>query len=294
MSKTKEIVKKSIFTEEKVIVKFIPDFKNGITDKSHPLYGGFSSNATIAIPAPLLTRRIEKIFTPEEIQALSDALPGEDLKPTSDFWKEFSKDDYGMPRGFFPIFLKKEGAMFNKNNAIDYIKIRVLEDSNIVAINPDEIKNRQSEYRFVLIKHGDLHKQDLNKINFKKDAVKLHTKYEKDELVLRHVLKGFNKNPSHNNKIGFLQNEAWKLLEINPRMFVQILSDPLVDAKVILDQAVRFKLVSVASKMFYTLSGDPIRLDGHNNDYDGAAKYLDSGAGQQYKLELEAKINTLK
>lgn len=285
---------KSILKDETVIVKYIPNFKNGISDKKHPLYGGLSSNATISIPAPLLTRRIEKIFSAEEIEALSKALPGEDLSPTSDFWKEYSKDAYGMPKGYFPIFLKKEGAMFNKKNAIDYIKIRVLEDSPLVASSPEEIKNRASEYKFVLIKHNQMHDGDLVKINHKKEAMKLHTKYEKDPLILQHVLKGFNKNVSYSSSLKFLQNETWKLLEVEPKMFVSILKDDYLEAKVLLDQALRYKLVSRSNKLYYTLTGEPIQLDGEKNDYEGAAKFLDSGAGQEMKLELEAKINTLR
>ena len=138
---------KSILKDETVIVKFIPEFKNGITDKKHPLYGGFRSNASISIVAPLLKKRIDKIFTPEELKALSEALNGEDLSPNAPFWREYRKDEYGMPKGEFPIFLKKEGAIFNKKNPLDYIKIRVLEDSNIVASSPAEIKKRSSEYR---------------------------------------------------------------------------------------------------------------------------------------------------
>lgn len=294
MSKTKELVEKSIFTDEVVIVRYVPNFKNGITDKKHPLYGGFSSNAVLSIPAPLLTRRIEKIFSKQEIEALSAQLPGEDLSPTSDFWKEFSKDEYGMPRGIFPIYLKKEGAMFNKKNPLDYIKIRILEDANVIANDERDAKNRASEIKFVLIKPEAVHQNEATSRNFKKQAIKLHTKFEKDEKMLRHVLKGFNKNPSYNTKLGFLQEEAWKMLEINPKMFVEILSDPLAEAKVLLDQAIRYKLVSKSNNMYYTLKGDQIRLDGEANDYDGAAKFLDSGAGQEFKLELEAKLNALK
>jgi len=289
MSKTKKEVK-SILTDETVIVKFVPNFANGIMDKKHPLYGGFSSNASLAIPAPLLTRKIEKIFTTEEIEALKVALPGEDLTPQSDFWKEFSKDKYGMPRGHFPIFLKKEGAMFNKKHPIEFIKIRVLEAANNVAIDMIDAKNRASEIKFVLIKNDEIHKEDSINRNFKKDAMKLHTKYENDASVLRHVLKAFNKNVSYNSKMDFLQNETWKMLEINPALFVKTLSDDYLHAKIVLDNAIRYKLVSRSNKLYYTLSGDPIRLDGENNTYDGAAKFLDSGAGQEYKLELEALI----
>lgn len=284
----------SILKDETVIVKFIPNFKNGINDKTHPLYGGFSSNASISIVAPLLKRGMENLFTKEELEILSKELNGADLSPNSEFWKEYAKDEYGMPKGNFPIFLKKEGAMFNKKNALDYIKIRILENSPIVAKNEKEIKNRSSEYRFVLIKHDEMHKEDLENINYVKQATKLHTKYEKDEKVLRHALKSFNKNPGFNSKLDFLQKETWKLLQVAPKQFVKYLSDPLLEAKITLDEALRYKLISKSNKLYYTLSGDPLKLDGEQNDYEGAARYLDSGAGQEYRLELETKINTLK
>lgn len=284
----------SILKDEVVIVKFIPDYRNGITDKMHPLYGGFSSNASISIVAPLLTRKIEKIFTKEELEELSAALNGADLSSTSEFWKEYAKDEYGMPKGNFPIFLKKEGAMFNKKNALDYIKIRILEKSNIVAESEKEIKNRSSEYRFVLIKHDDMHKEDLESISFSKAATKLHTKYEKDIKVLRHALKAFNKTTGFNSKIDFLQKETWKLVLAYPEQFVKALSDPLMESKIILDEALRYKLVSKSDKLFYTLSGESLKLDSDINDYEGAARFLDSGAGQEIRLALEVKINELE
>jgi len=292
MSKTS--TRKSILRDELVIVRYIPDFRNGITDKTHPLYGGLSSNATISIVAPLLTRKLDGLFTPEELEELSEALNGEDLSSTAPFWREYRKDDFGMPKGDFPIFLKKEGAMFNKKNAIDYIKIRILENSNKVANSQKEIKNRASEYRFVLIKNDEMHREDLDNISLAKQAMKLHTKYEDDKYILRHVLKIFNKNVGWNSKIDFLQKETWKLLEVAPSLFIDTLSDPLLETKVILDEALRYKLVNKSAKLYYTLAGEAIKLDGENNDYEGAAKYLDSGAGQELMLELKVKTETLR
>lgn len=293
MSEIKEEKKesKNYLTEETVIVKYVMDHKNGISDKAHPLYGGLSSNASIAIPAPLLTRRIEKIFEKEELEFLGKEL-NEDLSPNSDFWREYRKDEYGMPVGYFPIYLKKEGMFLKKNNALDYIKIRILEDSPIVAKNPEELKLNKSSYRFVLINHSEQFNNDLGDISTKKKAYKLHSKYEKNEGVLRYLLKCFNKNVSYNNKLPFLQKETWKLAEVAPELFVKYLEDDYLDEKVVLDNALRYKLVSKVKGLFYTSAGDPIRLDGDNNDYTGAAKYLASGVGQDMKLELQAMIKS--
>lgn len=290
MSELKDL--KNCLTDETVIVKYVPNFKNGITDKTHPLYGGLSSNASIQIPAPLLTRRIDKIFTKEELDFLGHKL-NQDLAPNSDFWREHKKDAYGMPDGDFPIYLKKEGSILNKKEPLDYIYIKILEDSPLVANNPKELKTR-SGIRFVLIRHDQIHKEDLETISSKKKAFKLHTKYEKDADVLRYILKSFNKNVSYNSNMDFLQKETWKLAEIAPSQFVTTAEDELLKAKILLDEALRFKLVSRSNKLYYTIDGTPINLDNERNDLEGAARFLESGAGQEMKLELEAKIKLLK
>lgn len=292
MSEIKELTK-SYLTEEVVILKYIPNFKNGITDKKHPLYGGLSSNASIAVSAPLLTRRIDEIFTKDELAFLSAELHGEDLSPTSSFWREYRKDEFGMANGYFPIFLRKEGAIFKKNNALDYIYLKILEDFPLIANSPEQA-SKDGSYRFVLIKQDQLHKEDLENISAKKKAYKLHTKYENEEDVLRYILKSFNKNVSYNSKLDFLQKETWKLADVAPVMFIKTAEDELLMAKILLDEALRYKLVSRSNKLYYTIDGKPINLDGETNDIDGAARFLDSGAGQEMKLELEAKIKLLK
>lgn len=288
-----KVTTKNYLKEGTVIVKFIPDFKNGITDKKHPLFGGLSSNASIAIPAPLLKRRIDKIFTEDELEFLGKKL-NEDLAPNSDFWREYRRDDFGMPLGTFPIFLKKEGMLLKKSDPLDYIKIKILKDSEIVANSPAEIKNRKSQYRFVLIEQDQIHREDLDIMSAKKAAVKLHTKYEDDVDILRFVLKSFNKNVSYSNTLDFLQKETWTLVEVDPIRFKMLLSDEFIETKILVDKAVRYKLLTKSNNLYYTAVGDPVRLDGEANDYEGAAKFLASGAGQEMRLEFEAQIKKLE
>ena len=101
MAETKEL--KNCLTEEKIFVKFIPNYLNGITDKTHPLHGGLSGNASIGIPAPIMNKRIQAIFTREELDFLGDEL-GEDLRPNSSFWREFRRDENNMLVDGFPIY----------------------------------------------------------------------------------------------------------------------------------------------------------------------------------------------
>lgn len=282
---------KSIFTDETVIVKYIPNYENGITDKMHPLYGGLSSNASILEVAPVLKGKIKDLFSTEEITALKKALKVDDLSPRSDFWKEYRTDANGVPTGIFPIALKKEGMFLSKKDPEDFIKIRVLEHSDIVANSKEEIKYRPKEYRFVMIKQNEEHKDEIKKISSKKEAFKLYMKFEDKPAVLRYILKTFNKNVAFNSNDDFLKKEAWKLVELMPSEFVNVVEDPLLESKILLDELVRYKLVNVANRLYYdAATGDPIKLDGDKNDYDGAAKFLDSGAGQEFKLNMQARL----
>lgn len=285
--------KKSYLTDEVVIVKYLSDTKNGVLDKKHPLYGGLSSNASIAIPAPLLRGGIDKIFSKDELEFLGKEL-NEDLAPNSDFWKEYKKDDLGIPLSIFPIFLKKEGMILNKKDPLDYIRIRVLENSPIVAKDPSVVKFARSQYRFVLVKQNQMHKEDLDSITYEKKAAKLHTQFEEDADVLRYILTQFNRNVGYSSKLPFLQAETWKLVKAEPKLFAKVAEDELIEEKMLIQEALRYKLISTSNKFYYTKDGDPIRLDGEKNDFEGAASYLGSGAGQEMKLELEAKIKLLR
>ncbi len=290
MAETKEL--KNCLTEEKVFVKYIPDYKNGITDRTHPLHGGLSNNASIGIPAPLLTKRIGIIFSKEELDFLGEEL-GEDLKPNSKFWKEFRKDEGGMLVDGFPIYLRKEGAIFNKNNAMDYIKIKILQDSEIIANSVDEISHKVG-CRFVLVSEKDVYKKEIANISVKQEAVKFFGKYEDNADVLKYVLRTFNKSIDSTHKIEFLQKEAWKISEDNPMAFIATLKDEHLHTKIKIVDFINYKLINKSNNLYYDITGKPLSLDGENNDLTGCARYLDSGIGGEFRLELEAKVKSLK
>lgn len=290
MAETREL--KNCLSEEKVFVKYVMDVKNGITDRTHPLYGGLSTSASIGIPAPLMTKRIGMIFSKEELEFLGEEL-GENLKPNSDFWKEFRRDQAGTMVDGFPIHLRKEGAMFNKNNAMDYIKIRILEDSPIVANSLEGLKQSEG-CRFYLLSEKDVYKKEISDISTKQEAYKLFGKYEDDEAVLKYVLKSNNKSVDPKAKIEFLQKEAWKITETNPKAFTAVLKDEHLKTKIKMSDFLQYKLINKMNNLYYDIEGKALALDGEMNDVNGAARYLDSGIGGEFRLEMEAKVKTLK
>lgn len=290
MAEAKELV--NCLSEEKIFVKFIPSTLNGITDKTHPLHGGLSGNASIGIPAPIMNKRIQHIFTKDELAFLAEEL-GEDTRPNSSFWREFRRDDNNMLVDGFPIYLRKEGTMFNKNNAMDFIKIRILQDSDLIANSVDEISHKKG-CRFVLISEKDVYKKEISNISVRQKAVKLFGKYEDDEEVLKYVLRTFGKSIDTKHKIEFLQKEVWNLSDDNPLAFIATVEDENLKTKIKINDFLNFKLINKSNNLFYDLEGKPLSLDGETNDIVGASRYLDSGVGGDFRLGLEAKVKSLK
>lgn len=279
----------SILKDEKVIVQYLNNTKNGITDKKHQLYGGMSNKAFIGIPAP---RDLYKVFTVEELKELEGVL-GEDLSIKSDFWKEYRVDEFGANNGVFPIALYKEGMLLNKKNPIDYIIVKCLENSPLVAKNHKDAKARTSEARFILLNQKTIHAEDLQTMTTKMEAMKLYMKYESNEEVLTYLLRSFGKGVSTDHSVDFLKKEAWKLMEFNTEAFNRTLSDNSLTTKIDLENFVRFGLITKANGFYFNSDGDKLALQGESNDIDGAAKYLDSGLGKEMKLELKAKVKAM-
>lgn len=282
-----------MFTDEKVFIKYVPNYSNGISDKTHPEYGGLSNNARVGVSAPVSTRRINEIFSKDELGVLAIELNDPTIVHNdSKFWKEYVTDEYGMSSSIFPIFLKKEGAMYNKRNPIDYIYIRVLEDSNSVGNSLEDAKSKGC--KFAIIKEKDQFKKEKTDISIEKEAMKLYLKYEDDEEILRYLLSGNKKQVAMSSKLDFLQNEAWKEKSSNTRTFIGMLSDEYLKEKVVLSNLLRYKLVNRVNTMYYFEDGRLICLDGDKNDDNGAAKYFASGVGQEDFLALKAKLEIMK
>lgn len=283
----------SVLRNETIIVKYINNLNNGITDKKHPLYGGLSTRAAIAVVPPLLKGEMNNVLTPEEKKELENILKV-NLDPSSDFWKEVRVDVHGVNLSKFPIFLKKEGMLLKLSDPMDYIYYKVLLASNIVAENKASVKYKPQEYRFYMVNKEKLYEEDIQDMNFEKEAITLHSKYEKDVDVLTHILKSFGKNPGPSHNLDFLQKESWRQLKLDPKSFINIAKDKYLKEKVLIDQAVFYDLVDVQNKGYFFKDGEKLQLDKGTNDYEGAAMFLASGAGQDRKLALEALVKKAK
>jgi hypothetical protein len=274
------------FLEDKIVsVKYITKETNGIQDPKHVAYGGLLNGANISIPAPTLdNKKMKNILTNDEKKGLEHIL-GLDLSIYGQFWKENGK---AYELGILPIQLTKEEKRYNMSDPYDFIKIKVLQASPIVANSLNDI-GRKATYRFVLTSESEKLQKELDKAGYKINAYKLFVQYENDADVLRYSLRNLGRNTSKNHKIDFLQSEFHKELEKNPSLVVSILGDSFIKTKVLLETCFEYGAIARRDKSYYTLDDEPI-CDGGIPTLQNAAEFLASNLGQDMRLGLEAKL----
>ena len=110
---------------------------------------------------------------------------------------------------------------------------------------------------------------------------------------MRYILRNLGRYTSKTQELSFLQVETAKMIEKDPNMFVAVTADPLIETKVLLEEAFENGVIIKTDKKFYTLDNQPIS-EGDIPVLETAAKYLSSPLGQEMRLALQAKLKNSK
>lgn len=282
-----EVPNTDFLRNERVTVKYIRRENAYIKDKKHVGYGGLFNGSEISIPPPVMSnQKMKNLLTKEEKLGL-EYLLGQDLSIYGPFWKTSFKQG-----SLFPIFLGKDDTTLDLSDPMQYILYKVLLASPVVANSLDQIREKVT-YRFVLVAEGEQLQKDKDAVGNKVLAFEKYVEYKNNKQVLRYILRNLGKYTSKNQKIGFLQVETAKLIEVDPNLFVAITNDPLIKTKVLIEEAVEYGVLVSREKKFYDLDNNPIS-DGDTPTLEVAAGYLATPLGQEMRLTIEAKVKNAR
>ena len=293
MEETKE--KKKVYTgflqNKKVLVQFIPKPTKEIRDPNHVAYGGRLENTYIHIAPPRLRKdKMKNILTDEEKAGL-EHLMGRDLSIYGEFWKGYRKG------GIFPIPLGKEDLELDLSVPEDYIKWKVLLNSNLVANSKEDYKNKyREEYQFVIVDENESTAMGEESTNDKAKAFAFYTEYTNSSSVLRYVLRKLGKNTHARQEIGFLREQIGLAID-NPKdlgTILKVAKDDYLKEKVLLEEAVILGVLDRISGQYFTKEKEPISGEGDIPDEDNAAKFLGSPIGQELRLAIEARVKNAR
>ena len=275
--------------KEKVIVRFVPKENDSIIDRKHVAFGGMMDNAVRGFTVPMLNNgTYRNVLTDNEKTFLEDLL-GLEVNGLSVYNK---KDNYWDN---YLIRLSKQDTILDLSDPEDYIKYKVLlANKDTVAPSMRELKElRKATYEYVIMEPNEEFSDSRNRVN---NTMKCYEEFGaiKDKFdVLKCIIETVDGRPVANNtKIEFLQAKATDLIADNPKYFLEVITDPLLNTKVIIKKAVEAGLISKRGEYYYFREdGSPMCNANEDPTFTVAAKYLSLPQNQELKFAIEAKLN---
>lgn len=273
---------------ERVIVRYVPKESGIVTNPKHILYGGMAENAV-------------KYFTVPQLES------GKLVNILTDVEKEFLEDIMGLEFNALSIYKKENNYWSNKqvrllkqDNILDlsdpeqYIKYKIL------LANKDEIAPSlqalqdmpKATYKYVIIKEGEETSNARQEMSSTMQAYMEYGKYERDADTLRTIIETIDGRPlALNTKIEFLQTKINKLIQADAKLFLKVITDPLLSTKVLIKRAVEGGLIANRGGFFYLREDNsPLCSNKEDPTFNMAAKFLALPKNQTIKFSLEAKL----
>lgn len=280
---------KSCLRNERIIVRHVPKEGGLVTNPKHILYGGMAENAVRYFTVPILesSGAYKNVLTGEEKDFLEEIM-GLEYNALSIYKKENNYWDN------FQVRLTKQDNYLDLSNPDDYIKYKVLKaNSNFIADSLETLQDKpKATYQFVMIKEGEQESHESERMTSTMKCYMEYGRIKEDRDTLRCIIELVDGRPlAANSKLEFLQGRINNLIQADSKLFLKVITDPLLSTKVLISKAVEAGIISKRGDQYY-LRSDNSPLCDHNEDptLNMAAKYLNLPKNQELKLSIEAKL----
>lgn len=289
---TKQII--NCLRNERVIVRHIPKLGGMVTNPKHILYGGMADSAVKTFTVPRLSSGMYvNVLTDDEKACLEQIMNLEYnalsiYKKTDNFWDD--SNDKGISR----VRLTKQDNYLNLSDPEDYIRYKILlANKNYIAPSLEALQDApKASYQFVIISEGDETKNAKVNMSTTMKCYKEFGKIENDADTLRVVIETIDGRPlASNSKLEFLQTKANDLIQADSRLFLKVVTDPLLNTKVLIKKSIEAGIIAKRGTYLYLREDNtPLCENNEEPTLNIAAKYLTNPKHQEIKFSLEAKL----
>ena len=272
----------SCLEDKKVMFKFIPRMRGGITDNpKHVAYGGMLDTAFREfVPGCTSNGIMKQILTSDEQEFLEKALM---LKEgtLSIYNKEYWKD--------IKVRLYKNNNVFDLKDPMQYIRVKVLLSNDSLICNSLEGSKNKRTYMFYKEVEGEDVQRKASKLNSTMLVYKLYGKYEDDLETLRYVLKTIGKITKRSIKLEDARNAMAEPITSQTEKVIEVLGDKLLKTKVLLHRCLEQGLLILKKNEIYSKDGKKF-ADGNASRIQDCAEFLSEPINQEKKFALEAEL----
>ena len=278
---------------ERVIVRYINKPNGKITNPKHVLYGGMAENAKRTFCVPMLSSgRYVNVLTDDEKRFLEDIMGLEPnalsiYRKVDNFWD----DSNGM--GISKVTLGKQDNYLDLSTPEGYIKYKILlANKEYIAPSLEELESmHKATYQFVIVSENSESKMAQDNMTVTMKCYTTYGKLEDNPGALRHIVETLTGNRlSSNTKKEFLQTKINELIQANPKTFLKVATDPMLNTKVLIKDCVEAGLIAQRGNQYYIKEGNIPMCDNGDPTLNVAAQWLNLPKYQTMKLSLEAKL----
>lgn len=279
---------------ERIIVRHIPKERGMVTNPKHILFGGMAESATRTFVVPKLSSGMFVNVLTDSEKAFLEEIMGLEYNALSIYRKVDNFWDDSNENGISRVRLTKQDNYFNLADPEDYIRYKILlANKDFIAPSLQALEDApKMSYQFVIISEGAETKSVKDNMSATMKCYKEFGKIEDDVNILRTIIETIDGRPTAPTvKLEFLQTKANQLIQADSKLFLKVITDPMLSTKVLIKRAIEAGLIANRGNYLY-LRSDNTPLCENNEDptLNVAAKYLNSPKHQDIKFALEAKL----
>lgn len=279
---------------ERVIVRHIPKLSGMITNPKHILYGGMADNATKIFTVPRLSSGMYVNVLTDDEKAYLEYIMRLEVNALSIYKKVDNFWDDSNDKGISRVRLTKQDNYLNLSDPEDYIRYKILlANKNYIAPSLEALQDApKASYQFVIISEGDETKNAKVNMSTTMKCYKEFGKIEEDADILRVIIETIDGRPlASTSKLEFLQTKANDLIQADSKIFLKVITDPMLPTKVLIKKSIEAGLISKRGNYLYLRSDNsPLCEANEEPTLNIAAKYLNNPRHQEVKFSLEAKL----
>lgn len=285
----------SCLRNERIIVRHVPKM-TGMwgNNPRHILAGGMAEGAVRTFVVPRLSSGMFVNVLTDKEKAFLEEVMGLEYNALSIYKKVDNFWDDSNENGINKVRLTKQDNYFNLADPEDYIRYKILlANKDYIAPSMQILQDTpKATYQFVIVSEGDETKLAKSNMSATMMCYKEFGKIENDVDTLRTIIETISGRPtSQSSKLEFLQTKANELIQVDSKLFLKVITDPMLPTKVLIKKGIEAGLISNRGNYLYLRSDNsPLCEINEEPTLNMAAKYLNSPKHQDVKFALEARL----
>lgn len=279
---------------ERIIIRHIPKESGMVTNPKHILFGGMAENAVRTFVVPRLSSGMFVNILTDSEKAFLEEVMGLEYNALSIYKKVDNFWDDSNENGISRVRLTKQDNYLNLADPEDYIRYKILlANKDYIAPSLQALQDSpKATYQFVIISEGDETKSAKDNMSATMKCYKEFGKIENDINTLRVIVETIDGRPTAPTvKLEFLQGRINALIQADSKIFLRVITDPMLSTKVLIKRAIEAGLISNRGNYLYLKSDNtPLCEVNEEPTLNIAAKFLNAPKNQEIKFALEAKL----